>query len=484
VNTFVLLGLVVALALFLVRSRTRASGDDAPVTRPARGLGRRGRRAEPEPAPVAESPPAFVSAPSPFASPVETFTSTPAPLTPPAPFTPAAPAVSDWAPEVTIVEPGWPLPGEISGVWTGSRATPPAEAPAFAGAHETAATSAPMVELSDPAPAADPDPEPAPTSWEMPALAPLAPPPAPVALDATTGGAPPPWVPGAVEVTPAVPIWPADGGDLPAWRPERAAAPVDTLRTGAWAPAADAARSPSPSPAAGDDTGDLALPVWRPEHAVAAEPEPITEPDLFVPAPVVAPEVVTPGPAPGTVAAEPVVVADPEPEPVLTWSMPVPEPVAVAETPGPALPLREPDDLGAQSAEVSELVPAVLAALRPLVEVSDHVGVTPRMLVVLRTLATKPLSVGEVAIRMGVSRPVIADVATRLDAAGLVRRERDERDRRRVRLVPTDRGRRLDAETADAPPAGAVALALAGMDPVERAALLSGLRALSRSASA
>jgi DNA-binding MarR family transcriptional regulator len=65
-----------------------------------------------------------------------------------------------------------------------------------------------------------------------------------------------------------------------------------------------------------------------------------------------------------------------------------------------------------------------------------------------------------------------------------VRRERDERDRRRVRAVLTERGRWVCADAVDAPAPEAVAAALERMEGAERAALVSGLRALSRTISA
>jgi DNA-binding MarR family transcriptional regulator len=48
---------------------------------------------------------------------------------------------------------------------------------------------------------------------------------------------------------------------------------------------------------------------------------------------------------------------------------------------------------------------------------------------------------GEVARRLHVTTPTIVKMATRMDAAGLLTRRRDERDARLVRLQITDRGR-------------------------------------------
>ena len=95
--------------------------------------------------------------------------------------------------------------------------------------------------------------------------------------------------------------------------------------------------------------------------------------------------------------------------------------------------------------------PAPLAGLVPLTSVCDHLGVTPRMLALMRILADAPMSVGELARALSVSRPLVADLCTRLQAADLAERERDDADRRRVRVVLTAAGHLLCAETAAEP---------------------------------
>ncbi|WP_217923831.1 MarR family transcriptional regulator [Miltoncostaea oceani] len=523
-NTFVLLGLAAALALFLLRSKRRRAGGDADPTpspaRPGRGIGRRRRAAAPEPVAADHVTSPFAS-PAPFAPPasggfgaVETFT----PAEPVRSPFPATPAPTDWAPAETIVEPGWPLPGEIAGTWTGGPESSPApvatvEAPV---AHaETAATATHAPPRSS-------------DSWEMPALTPVDPitPQAHPVGDEPSG--PPAWIPGAVDATPA---WPAAEDAPPAWDPGAdAPPPAPDAPAVQWshADAVPAAGEPVPPEPAAE------LPLWRPEPppAPADHAPPADAPAVDLPAAQAAETLPAPDPAPAwdaPAAPEPAGIVEPAPlpewnapppEPALApaspvadaapaWEPPAPDPVAPAPfveaepawVPPPAPVLAEPApvvvdpspavaapapaaDLGAQSAEVAELVPAVLSALRPLVRVSDHVGITPRMLVVVRHLAAAPLSVGELATLLGVSRPVVADIAARLESAGLTRRERDESDRRRVRLVLTGRGRRVHDEAADAPPADAVAGALGRMEPADREALVRGLRALSRSASA
>ena len=122
----------------------------------------------------------------------------------------------------------------------------------------------------------------------------------------------------------------------------------------------------------------------------------------------------------------------------------------------------------------------MLDGLLPLTRVSDRAGVTPRLLALMRTLAATPLSVTEQATTLGVSRPVVADLTARLESLGLARRERCTVDGRRVRVVLTDRGRRICDEAPIAPEPEAIAERLARMDPGERDDVVRGLRALER----
>ena len=474
-NTFVLLGLAIVLALFLVRSRSRRATPGSSAS-PARSRGLRGRRSAPAPA---QPEPAAPVAPAAFE-----------PLPPAARPPDPAPRPSDWTPGEMIVEPGWPLPGEISGTWSGgpqatSSPVPTLETPlaASTAGEETAAAAAPAP-LADPSPA-DTDAPPEDEAWEMPAIAPVAADgPAEAATEPVappTDAAPSIWVPGAVEDDATA--WPTANGDttdVPIWSPDDAPpAEEDPI----WGPAAGVAASavdPAPAPAP-----PTKLPIWRPEtidvpepeawSLDSAAPEPLTAPPMSAPTQESpsAPEAAVPDEA--AAAAEPD-VAEPgvaEPEPAWTAGEPLPEPSSPSS----------PEPLEDQCAEVASLVPAVLSALRPLTGVSDHVGITPRMIAVVRALAERPMSIDEQAGRLGVSRPVVADIAARLQRMGLARRERDERDRRRVRVVLTERGRRIHAETAEAPAPAVLAHALSRMDPSERDALVRGLRALSRSAS-
>lgn len=445
-NPLLIIVVIVALVGLLVYRRKRgatASKDAGPSPMPAV-----------DPAPTS-------SAPVPLARPADVTTgvaSTPMarPSSPPPP--------SNWVPEETIVEPGWPLPGEISGAWspvttdTGAAAAVrdapvPAVAPVEA--------QAPVAEIAA-VESAD--------EWLMPESAPVA------------------WSPGTEFIAPV-------SDPEPEPEPEPAyAAPVyaaDEAAVTTWdvpAPAA-VATEPEIAPeieAAGSEVGaeaEAELPLWTP--VAGPEPEPVLW-TLDAPAePAVAePE---PAPEPAPMAAwvdslpeptpEPEIAPQPEPAPFLISE---PEPFVVAEPSTAPEAAVDPRD---QSLAVAELAP-LLEGLLPLTRVSDRVGVTPRMLALMRTLASAPLSVSEQARLLDVSRPVVADLSARLESLGLARRERDAADRRRVRIALTERGHRLCEEAPGTPEPSAIAERLALMEPAERDELIRGVRALERVAAA
>ena len=84
------------------------------------------------------------------------------------------------------------------------------------------------------------------------------------------------------------------------------------------------------------------------------------------------------------------------------------------------------------------------------------------------------LAPGEVARRLGISTPTVTRAATRMEAAGLLRREPHQHDGRLVRLVLTDKGRRL-REDVLREMAELDERALAGFTRAERAAVLGAL---------
>jgi DNA-binding MarR family transcriptional regulator len=439
-NTYLIIGLILVLVGVLFYSRRKRAADAADDITAA---------AVPAPAPSPTLAPAS-QAPLPRpAAPRDDIA--PAPVH-------APPPPSNWIPEETIVEPGWPLPGEISGNWS-----PVTTHDGAAGAVREEASPATAV-VDPPAPAPEPAPVTAPVAaadeWLMPVSPDVAWP------------APAEETPVALATAPPEPAFAAESAAT-TWDP-----PLAEMDTPVW--------TPPPSPT---------WPVAEPEAASVAVAEPEDAPPAPEPPAPVVWNLDPPAPAPVAVPeSAPVAEVAPPPPAIAEWIAPlpevVPEPVEVVPEPVEALPepeidipaATEPADIRDQSLAVADLAP-LLGGLLPLTRVSDRTGVTPRMLALMRALADGPLSVSEQARRLEVSRPVVADLSARLESQGLARRERDAADRRRVRIALTERGRRVCDEAPVTDPA-AIEAALARMEPAERDGLLRGVRALERVAAA
>lgn len=136
-------------------------------------------------------------------------------------------------------------------------------------------------------------------------------------------------------------------------------------------------------------------------------------------------------------------------------------------------------DAKAVIAEVHLLYPAVyrrFQASRQRIPGSD---VTPRMLGLLRLLAVAgPLSVGEQARNLGLSRATATELVDRLESKGLVARIRDGRDRRRVFVSLTESGRARAAAHPEVLACDELLRAVEQMTPADRRALITGMRAL------
>ena len=86
---------------------------------------------------------------------------------------------------------------------------------------------------------------------------------------------------------------------------------------------------------------------------------------------------------------------------------------------------------------------------------------------------------GGIARRLGLATPTVTRAATRMEAAGLLRREPHPGDRRLVRLVLTEWGRSLEGVIA-AETYKLTERALATFGPAEREALIRALTAIRR----
>jgi MarR family transcriptional regulator, organic hydroperoxide resistance regulator len=86
---------------------------------------------------------------------------------------------------------------------------------------------------------------------------------------------------------------------------------------------------------------------------------------------------------------------------------------------------------------------------------------------------------GEIARRLGLATPTVTRAATRMEAAGLLRREPHPGDRRLVRLVLTERGRSLEGVIA-AETDKVTERALATFGPGERETVIRALAAIRR----
>jgi DNA-binding MarR family transcriptional regulator len=89
------------------------------------------------------------------------------------------------------------------------------------------------------------------------------------------------------------------------------------------------------------------------------------------------------------------------------------------------------------------------------------------------------LTPGEVARRLGLATPTVTRATARMEAAGLLGREPDPADRRRVRLVLTDRGRSLEKVIGEEM-AELNERALASLDSADRGALIHSLEQIRR----
>jgi DNA-binding MarR family transcriptional regulator len=98
----------------------------------------------------------------------------------------------------------------------------------------------------------------------------------------------------------------------------------------------------------------------------------------------------------------------------------------------------------------------------------------PRHVSALEQLRGGPLTVGELASRLGLTLPTVSGVLADLDRAGFVDRRADPADRRRTIVQITDAQSALIGQWLDGA-AGPLARVLGRLDPSEQAAFLKAM---------
>ena len=110
------------------------------------------------------------------------------------------------------------------------------------------------------------------------------------------------------------------------------------------------------------------------------------------------------------------------------------------------------------------------AAYRPLL---DDLGLTyPQYLAMLVLWEGDGIGVGAMGDRLGLDSATLSPQLRRMEHAGLVTRQRDPADERRVTIHLTDHGRDLEERAAGVPEAMASRLADGGEDYLQLKALL------------
>jgi len=97
-----------------------------------------------------------------------------------------------------------------------------------------------------------------------------------------------------------------------------------------------------------------------------------------------------------------------------------------------------------------EITNAALKAIRRILRAAEQgtrrlavaTGLTPSQLLVLQEIERAPQTTpGGIATALQFSQPTVTNIVDKLERANLVRRRRDERDRRQILLQATDQGR-------------------------------------------
>jgi len=139
-------------------------------------------------------------------------------------------------------------------------------------------------------------------------------------------------------------------------------------------------------------------------------------------------------------------------------------------------------DLSAEAAakRVGRLLPEVYRRFHWANRVQGgDLPVTHRALEVLQHLsASGPLTVGELAVHLGLRRNSVSELLQRLEGKGLVARIRDERDERRVLVWLTEAGRSVVSRIGQPAAPDLIAQTMANLSPEDRALAVRGLELL------
>ena len=134
------------------------------------------------------------------------------------------------------------------------------------------------------------------------------------------------------------------------------------------------------------------------------------------------------------------------------------------------------------TAQADEIIALVRTLRRDLLrnpaEDAEREGLTGPQISVMACLVGKgPSTLTEVSRTLGINHSTASGIVDRLQARGLVRRAQDPADRRRTRIVVTDKVTRYVSDLQQGP-SGRLASALGGASPKDRRAITKGLKLL------
>jgi MarR family transcriptional regulator, organic hydroperoxide resistance regulator len=113
----------------------------------------------------------------------------------------------------------------------------------------------------------------------------------------------------------------------------------------------------------------------------------------------------------------------------------------------------------------------------PFAEAEESGLTGPQVTLIASLVSRGPMMLTELSRTLGMSHSTASGIVDRLASRGLLQRDADATDKRRTRIVVTDKVARYVKEL-EAGPAGRVAAALAAATPDERRTIAQGLQLL------